>query len=87
MEWATVISILIPVTAFFGFLYREQKEWRKESREDTIRISNDIRNEIKEIRAEIKEIHAENQEQAKRSDRLYEMFIDLLKAQNPKSNP
>lgn len=39
-------------------------------------FTRDIRNEIKK---EIDEIRKENAVQAKRSDKLYEMFIDLLK--------
>ncbi len=69
MEWTTIISILVPLTAFFSFLYKELKEWRKETRDET-----------KAIRIEI-------QEQVKRSDRLYEMFITLLEKQTSKSNP
>ena len=69
MEWGQTLTILIPLVAFLGFIYKELKEWRKETREET----NQIRTEI--------------QEQIKRTDRLYEMFIDLLKSQNPKTNP
>jgi len=39
-------------------------------------FTRDIRNEIKK---EIDEIRKENYSQAKRTDKLYEMFIDLLK--------
>lgn len=39
-------------------------------------FTREIRNEI---RSEIAEIRSEISEQSKRSDRLYEMFIDLLK--------
>lgn len=39
-------------------------------------FTRDIRNEIKK---EIDEMRKENAVQAKRTDKLYEMFIDLLK--------
>jgi hypothetical protein len=39
-------------------------------------FTRNIRNEIKK---EVDEIRKENSIQAKRSDKLYEMFIDLLK--------
>ena len=71
-----VVTILVPLVAFLGFIYKELKEWRKETREET----NQIRQEINQIRIE-------SLEQTKRTDRLYEMFIDLLKSQNPKTTP
>lgn len=87
MEWtaiasifATVVSILVPIVAFFGFLYKELKEWRKETREET----RSIRTEIAEMRKGFQE---ELRLQTERSDKLYQMFIDLLKNQNPKTNP
>lgn len=61
MDWVQYFGILVPLIALFGFLYRELKDWRKETRD-----------EIKSIREEINV-------QSQRSDRLYEMFIDLLK--------
>jgi hypothetical protein len=80
MEWTAVISILVPLVAFFGFLYKELKEWRKETREET----QSIRAEIAEMR---KGFQDDLRLQTERSDKLYQMFIDLLKSQNPKSNP
>lgn len=62
MTWGEYLGIIVPIVALFGFLYRELKDWRKETRD------------------EISEIRKEAGEQAKRSDRLYEMFIDLLKS-------
>ena len=67
MDWVQFFGILVPLIAFFGFLYRELKDWRQETREET----NEIRKEI--------------QQQAARSDKLYEMFIDLLKEQKGKT--
>jgi len=61
MDWVQYFGLLVPLVALFGFLYRELKDWRKETRD-----------EIKEIREEIRQ-------QSIRSDRLYEMFIDLIK--------
>jgi len=49
-------------------------------------IYREIKDWKAEIRAEINSIRQETSEQAKRSDRLYEMFIDLVKSQ-PKTNP
>ncbi len=42
-------------------------------------FTRSIRNEIKE---EIAEIRNDEREQSKRTDRLYEMFIDLLKSKS-----
>ena len=50
MDWGSILAILIPMTSLFGFIYKELKDWRKETREEI-------------------------QAQAKRSDRLYEMFL------------
>ena len=76
MDWtalvsilAAVVSILVPLITCFGFLYKEIKEWRKETREEITKFEEEIRI------------------QSQRSDKLYEMFIDLLKSQNPKTNP
>lgn len=69
MTWGEYLGIIVPIIALFGFLYRELKDWRKETRD------------------EISEIRKEAGEQSRRSDRLYEMFIDLLKSQNPKKDP
>lgn len=76
MTWGEYLGIIVPIIALFGFLYRELKDWRKETRD-----------EISEIRKEAGEIRKETAEQSRRSDRLYEMFIDLLKAHKPKKNP
>lgn len=73
MEWPTIISILVPLFALFGFLYKELKEWRKETREEIAIMDNRFREEIRL--------------QADRSDKLYQMFIDLLKSQNSRTNP
>jgi hypothetical protein len=67
-EWLQFFGILVPLVAFFGFLYRELKDWRQETRAET-----------KSIREEINGIREEIRQQASRSDRLYEMFIDLIK--------
>lgn len=67
-QWIQFLGILVPLVAFFGFLYRELKDWRRETRE-----------EISGIREEINQQIVRTDEQAKRTDRLYEMFIDLLK--------
>jgi hypothetical protein len=76
MDWIQFFGILVPLVAFFGFLYRELKDWRLETREET----KGIREEIKNIREEIRQ-------QAIRSDRLYEMFIDLLKDRRGRAEP
>lgn len=76
MDWGQVIVILVPLGAFFGFIYKEMKDWRRETRE-----------EIKEIREEIREQAKRSDEQTKRTDRLYEMFISLVEKQTPKTNP
>lgn len=68
MDWIQFFGILVPLIAFFDFLYREIKDWRLETREET-----------KSIREEIRGIREEIRQQVTRSDRLYEMFIDLLK--------
>ena len=69
MDWLQFFGILVPLVAFFGFLYRELKDWRLETRE------------------EIKDIREEMRQQAIRSDRLYEMFIDLLKDRKGRTEP
>ena len=69
MDWIQYFALMVPLVAFFGFLYRELKDWRRETRE-----------EIEGIREEIRQ-------QATRSDRLYEMFIDLIKSKQGKTNP
>lgn len=74
-EWGQtitiIVSILVPLIAFFGFMYREMKDWKLEAREET-----------KSIREEIEGIRVEIRQQATRTDQLYQMFIDLLKSQN-----
>jgi len=75
MEWAQFLGIIITLFGLIGFLYKEMKEWRSE-----------VRTEISSIRQEINSIRHEMNEHSKRSDRLYEMFIDLLKSQ-PRTNP
>lgn len=47
------------------------REWRKETKEETASIREEIKNQSLRI-----------DEHAKRTDRLYEMFIDLLKERN-----
>lgn len=69
MDWIQFFGILVPLSAFFAFLYKEIKDLRLETREET-----------KSIREEV-------QQQAARSDRLYEMFIDLLKDRRNKTDP
>lgn len=76
MDWVQFFGLLVPLIAFFGFLYRELKDWRLETREET-----------KSIREEINDVREEIRQQASRSDRLYEMFIDLLKERKEKTNP
>lgn len=75
MDWLQFFGILVPLIAFFGFLYRELKDWRVETRAET----RSIREETKSIREEINGVREEIRLQVTRSDRLYEMFIDLLK--------
>lgn len=60
MDWLQFVGILILLFGLFGFLYRELKDWRRETREETENIREEVR------------------QQVARSDRLYEMFIDLL---------
>ena len=76
MNWVQFLATFVALATFFGFLYRELKEWRRETREET-----------KFIREEIEGIREEIRQQVYRSDRLYEMFIDLLKSQKPKTDP
>lgn len=93
MEWGQVIVILIPLVTFMGFIWKEMREWRQETRDET----NSIRSEIAEMRKvsqiEIAEMRQSFQEgmrvQSQRSDTLYQMFIDLLKEQqnHPRTNP
>lgn len=79
MGWVQFFGILVPLVAFSGFLYREIKEWRLETKEEIKSIREESRFIQAEIREETKSIREEMQQQAARSDRLYEMFIDLLK--------
>lgn len=72
MDWIQYFGLLVPIVALFGFLYRELKDWRQETR-----------TEIEGIREEMRHQREEMRQQAARSDRLYEMFIDLLKKSSP----
>jgi ligand-binding sensor domain-containing protein len=45
----------------------------------TSNIKKEIRQEIAEIRKETTEIRHANQKQTERTDKLYEMFIELIK--------
>jgi F0F1-type ATP synthase membrane subunit b/b' len=52
------------------------------------RLDSKMEKISKELREEIKQRGDEIKQQAVRSDRLYEMFIDLLKERkDPKTNP
>ncbi len=68
MDLIQFFGLLVPMTAFFGFLYREIKEETKSIREET-----------KSIREESERIREEGRQQAARTDKLHEMFVDLLK--------
>ena len=77
MDWtqfvALFFTIMVPLMGASAFFYRQVNEWRMETRAET----QSIRDETQSIREEIRQ-------QVARSDRLYEMFIDLLKSQSGK---
>lgn len=43
MDWVRYFGLLVPVIALFGFLYRELKDWRSETREEIEGIRQEIR--------------------------------------------
>jgi len=82
MEWKDIIQILgemqIGQILVIGFMM-----WFFYNRLDTKieKITNTLRDDIKQEAARI-------DQQTARTDKLYEMFIDLLKEQkSPKTNP
>jgi len=72
MDWIQFFGILVPLIGLFGFLYKELKSWREDTRNEMKSWREDTKNEINSIREEVRL-------QSSRSDRLYEMFIALLK--------
>lgn len=70
--FSLIVSILLPLGGVLAFLYKELKEWRSETREETKEIR-------KEIVSQNERLDKNIATQSARSDRLYEMFIDLLK--------
>jgi hypothetical protein len=85
MDWMQFFGLLVPMMALFGFLYRELKEWCRESREKSASIRNEGRQDREVFREEIRVIREEIRSQSARSDRLYEMFIDLVKNKKEKT--
>lgn len=83
MDWGQILVILIPLVTFMGFIWREIRDYRKETRDET----NSIRAEIAEIRKENRAQSQRTDAQSQRTDKLYEMFIALLERQSPKTNP
>lgn len=70
------VGTIALVYAFLRNFKQDVKEWRMETKA-----------EISVIRQEISEMKTEMRAQSQRTDQLYQMFVDLLKAQNPKTNP
>lgn len=68
MDWVQFFGLLVPLVALFGFLYRELKDWRGETREEMAK-SDKI---IEGIREEIRQ-------QGYRSDHLYQVLLDIQK--------
>lgn len=84
---ASVVTILVPIFAFLGFLYREIRTYRQETGEEIHRIEREIFEIRKGFREEMLGFREEMRMQSQRSDQLYQMFIDLLKSQSPRTNP
>ena len=96
---SAVISTLIPILGVLGFIYKELKEEiAKVDRrlEEEIRIQNAKFEEERRIqnakfeeerRIQNTKFEEERRIQTARSDQLYQMFMDLLKSQNPKTHP
>lgn len=86
-----LLSIILLLATFIGcfvYLHREIKEGRQEAKIEITSLRQEIRSETLAIREEIRSdtlaIREEIQNQVKRTDRLYEMFIALLEKQTPK---
>lgn len=65
MEWTLGITLILTFVSGIGFLYKEIKTFEKEIRD--------------EVRAQAQKSDKLFETVSARSDRLYEMFIDLLK--------
>lgn len=75
MDWVQFLTTIGSFLAVFAFLYKELRDWRSETREE----SKFIREEIQEIRHGLAQQADRTDRQAERTDRLYEMFIELVK--------
>lgn len=88
MDWIQFFGLLVPMIAFFGFLYKEIKEWRKETRDETTAI----RNEMNTQSARTDRLYEMFIDARKDMDQIRkevdQKFYDMLKAKNdPKTNP
>lgn len=59
MSWAEYLSIMVPLTALFAFIYRELKEWRGELREEVQRDTTQLGQDLADFRHETKMTFAE----------------------------
>lgn len=65
MDWVQVITIILSLAGFTGWIFNK--------------LDNDIRGVSDRLDGYVKHSTAMFSEQSKRTDRLYQMFIDLLK--------
>lgn len=73
MDWIQVITIIFSIA---GIIYWFKSELEK----DINRIDSDIKGLANKVDADMKA-------QTVRTDQLYQMFIDLLKEQRPRTDP
>ncbi len=76
-------AIVTIIAATLGFLYKEMKEWRRETKTEIEDVKRELQRQAERTDQTIERIDQEIQIQSQRSDKLYEMFIDLLKNPPP----
>ena len=83
MNWSEIGTAAVTGVTVLGFIYTMFRNLRT----DLAGYRAEAKEEIRGIKQEIQLIREEMAAQNKRTDKLYEMFIDLIKAQTPKTHP
>ncbi len=76
-----IVSVLTPLLILMGFMCREMRRWRTESRAEIAKSRQRMSKLSKE-----KGLPVEFRVQSSRSDELYEEFMTLLEKKYPKTH-
>lgn len=84
-------TVLAAIAGSFAFLWSQNRANKNEIKELIDKLDEDIKAIGTKMDSDIR-VQTQRSDQIfqacnQRSDQLYQMFIDLLKAQNPRSNP